>query len=146
MTYEIRQISDVGTSHPVVARLGPQTSDLSSWLDVDKTKRDQVVHLYATTLSQRLIECHKVRNTLYEKMVAAVEELPKQQGNQIRAVPHIIGLQKIVEGFLYDAKNYLRDLLTFFQILYDCKLKEASVFADLRGKGRGAFVKGVGWK
>src|SRR5260370_15338095 len=106
MTYEIRQISDVGTAHPVVARLGPQASDLSSWLDVDKTKRDQIVHLYITTLRQRLLECHKVRNTLNEKMFAAVEGLPeKQVGNQIQAVPYILGLQKIVEGFLYDAKN-----------------------------------------
>jgi aspartyl-tRNA(Asn)/glutamyl-tRNA(Gln) amidotransferase subunit B len=141
MTYEIRQISDVGTGHPVVARLGPQTSDLSSWLDVDKTKRDQLDHLYVMTLSQRLLECHKVRNILYEKMVAAVEGLPKQQGGRIRPVPHIIGLQKIVEGFLYDAKNYLRDLLTFFQILYDCELKEASAFANLRDDGESEIVK-----
>ena len=74
-------------------------------------------------------------------MNATVKDLPEQGDKRIRAVPHIIGLQKIAEGFLYDAKNYLRDLLAFFRILYDCKLNEASAFADLRGKGESEIVK-----
>jgi aspartyl-tRNA(Asn)/glutamyl-tRNA(Gln) amidotransferase subunit B len=135
MTYEIRKISDVGVGHPVVARLGPQTSELANWLNLDQAKKLQISHLYAVVLTQRLLECHKTRDLLVQRMLESVEKASKQHGNQVREVPHIIGLQKIVEGFLYDAKNYLRDLLALFQILYDCDLKEASAFADLKEKG-----------
>jgi aspartyl-tRNA(Asn)/glutamyl-tRNA(Gln) amidotransferase subunit B len=141
MTFEIRKISDVGVAHPVVARLGPQTSELINWLDIDKAKRDDIVHLYVSTLTQRLLECQEARDSLAKKMADAVEAQSEQQDARIREVPHIIGLQKIAEGFLYSAKNYLRDMLKLFEIVYDCKLRDASDFADLKETGESELVK-----
>jgi aspartyl-tRNA(Asn)/glutamyl-tRNA(Gln) amidotransferase subunit B len=83
-------------------------------------------------LTNRLLDCHKSRDLLAQKVR---EKLPKQQNSQIRELPHVIGLQGIVEGYLYDTKNYLRDLLRLFEIVYGCNLKEGSAFADLKGKG-----------
>jgi len=40
MSFEIQKISDVGTTHPVVARLGFQSSEIVRWLDVDEKSRD----------------------------------------------------------------------------------------------------------
>jgi len=60
---------------------------------------------------------------------------------RIREVPHIVGLQGIAEGFLYEAKNYLRDLLEIFAIAFGCKLRDASALADLKGEGDSALVK-----
>ncbi|HVO92324.1 MAG TPA: Asp-tRNA(Asn)/Glu-tRNA(Gln) amidotransferase subunit GatB, partial [Terriglobales bacterium] len=42
---------------------------------------------------------------------------------------------------LYDCKNYFRDLLGLFQIVYDCNLNEASAFADLKGEGESEIVE-----
>ena len=80
------------------------------------------------------------------KMVESVEKLPKQQDQRIREVPHVIDLEKIAEGFLYDAKNYLRDLLKLFQIVYDCNLKDASAFADMKQTGESEIVKWAEFK
>ncbi len=68
MIFEIRKLSDVGTSHPVVARLGLQAADLIKWLDVDEAKRDRLTELYLVTLTQRLLECHKARDNLVRLM------------------------------------------------------------------------------
>jgi aspartyl-tRNA(Asn)/glutamyl-tRNA(Gln) amidotransferase subunit B len=140
MAFEIKQISDVGAAHPVVARLGPQAAELINWLDIDKAKQEQISHLYVVTLTQRLVECFKAHDSLVQKMAGSVEKLPKEQNPQIRQVPQVIGLQKIAEGFLYDCKNFLRDLLGLFRIAYDCNLNEASAFAD-KGEGESEIVK-----
>ena len=62
MVFEIRKISNIGTSHPLVARLGAQTSELINWLDIDKAGHDAIGELYAITLQQRLLRCHEVRD------------------------------------------------------------------------------------
>jgi aspartyl-tRNA(Asn)/glutamyl-tRNA(Gln) amidotransferase subunit B len=141
MTFEVRQILDVGVGHPAVARLGPQTSELANWLEIDQAKKLQLAQLYSVTLTQRLVECHKVHDALAQKMIESIERLNEQNDDRVREVPQVMGLQKIVESFLYEAKNYLRDLLKFFEILYACDLNEASVFGDLPEKGQSKLSK-----
>ena len=78
MTFEIRKISGTGTSHPVVARLGPQTSELVNWIDLDRTRKDAVLDLYVNTLTQRLLRCHEIRDGLVQKMEDCVKNLSRQ--------------------------------------------------------------------
>jgi hypothetical protein len=139
--FEIRKINNVGVGHPVVARLGVQASDLIAWMDIEDAKRKEIASLYAITLTQRLLRCYQLRNDLAKLVNAAVEAVPPPQGDKrIREVPHVVGLQGVAEGFLYEAKNYLRDLLNLFRIAYDCKLTDASAFANLKGEGDSEIV------
>jgi hypothetical protein len=141
MAFEIRKISDVGVSHPVVARLGVQASDLITWMDIEDVKRKEIVELYARTLKERLLRCHQFRDDLVSRINSSIEtQQPPQNDNRIREVPHVIGLQGIAEGFLYEAKNYLRDLLNLFRIVYGCKLADASAFTNLKEDGDSELV------
>ena len=136
MTFEIRKISDVGTAHPVVARLGVQCTDLIKWIDIEESKRNELTELYVRTLTDRLLRCHQFRDDLVAKINSTVEaQRAVQRDKRIREVPHIVGLQGIAEGFLYEAKNYLRDLLNLFRIGYGCKLTDASAITNLKGNG-----------
>ena len=40
--FEFTVEANVGTQNPIVARLGPQSVDLIGWIDVDKSKRDDL--------------------------------------------------------------------------------------------------------
>jgi len=141
MAFEIRKILDVGVGHPVVARLGVQASDLIKWIDIDDAKRKEIAELYARTLTERLLRCHQFRDDLVNRANEAIETVqPPQNDKRIREVPHVIGLQGIAEGFLYEAKNYLRDLLNLFRIVYGCELTEASAFTNLKGDGDSEIV------
>jgi hypothetical protein len=64
---------------------------------------------------------------------AAAKEIPQQRDPRVRQIPHIIDLKGTAENFLYEAKNYLRDLLELLRIAYGCKLKNASDFAKDEG-------------
>jgi hypothetical protein len=64
---------------------------------------------------------------------AAAKEIPQQRDPRGRQIPHIIDLKGTAENFLYEAKNYLRDLLELLRIAYGCKLKNASDFAKDEG-------------
>jgi hypothetical protein len=143
MPFEIRKISDVGTTNPIVARLAVQTFDLVQWLKAESGQREEITHLYLNALKPRLIRCEKFKNELVTKIVECDRsiELQKLQDPRIRQVPHITELQGIAEGFLYEAKNFVRDLLGLFRIVYGCKLKNASDFADLKRQGESNLVK-----
>ena len=140
MAFEIRKISNVGTGHPVVARLGVQMTELIDWVDVDNGGRNSIVDLYVNILRPRLLRCYEIRDGLVQRMADSAEGLSKQNDPRVRVVPHVVDLQGIVEGFLYETKNYLRDLLKVFQIVYGCDLKDASAFADLNGSGDSDIV------
>jgi hypothetical protein len=141
MAFEIRKINNVGVGHPVVARLGVQASDLISWIDIEDAKRKEIAELFARTLTERLLRCHQFRNDLVNRANEAIEKVPPPQNDKrVREVPNVIGLQGIAEGFLYEAKNYLRDLLNLFRIGYGCELTDASAFANLKGDGDSEIV------
>jgi hypothetical protein len=141
MTFEIRKILDVGAGHPVVARLGKQISDLLNWAGFEKPKRDAIFSLYIHTLTSRLLRCYASRDEILRLRNESVSAVKNQSNQSMREVPQVVGLQALAEQFLYEAKNYLRDILVLFEIVYGCPLKNASAFADTKDKGDGDFVK-----
>jgi hypothetical protein len=74
-------------------------------------------------------------------MEAAVRGVCEEKDPRARNVPHVLRLEAIVEAFLYEAKNYLRDLLDLFKVLYGCTLRDASAFADMKEEGQSKLVK-----
>jgi hypothetical protein len=139
MVFEFHKVSNFGTTHPVVARLGIQSNDLVGFINVDELRRDAIKKFYFD-LMQRLLRCHEIRDGLMNGIREEVEKVTKQE-HQIREVPQVVGLQGVVEGFLYETKNFLRDLLGLFEIVFVQKFEDASAFADFKGKGDSKVVK-----
>lgn len=138
MPFEFRKISNVGASHPVMARLGVQSGQILKWLDAKEEVRDELVSLYALTLTERLLRCHEHRATLQSRLDESVAAIRPQKDPRVREAPHVPGLQSLAEDFLYEVKRFLRDLLKVFELLYGFKPQSgASDFADMRGQGSG---------
>lgn len=139
MNFIITKISNHGVSHPFVARLSVQTSELIQWADLSKEDQDAVSGLYMTTLQPRLLKCYdilcRLQQALSESVASAENEQKQQQDRRIRAMPHVVGLQGEVEPFLYETKNYLRDLLNLFRIFFGFNQIVASQFYDVKGNG-----------
>lgn len=144
MNWAIKTISNYGTSHPVVARLGLQTHELIRFSSLPQADQDAVVQLYLGTLQPRLLKCHDIFERLQKLTAKARAKARKQQSQargSVRFVPVVIGLDGEAESFLYEVKNYLRDLLHLFRIFFGFKDVEASKLYDAKGKGDSAIVK-----
>lgn len=139
MGFIITKISNHGVSHPFVARLSVQTSELIRWSDLPKQDQDAVNELYMTTLQPRLLKCFdictRLKQGLVESAASVAKEQAQQQDRRIRSMPHVVGLEGEVESFLYESKNYLRDLLNLFRIFFGFNKLAASQFYDVKGKG-----------
>lgn len=138
MNFVITKISNHGVSHPFVARLSVQTSELIKWADLPKEDQQAVTELYMTTLQPRLLKCFdilfRLRKAL-EESAARVASEHNQNDGRVRGMPHVVGLQGEVESFLYETKNYMRDLLTVLRIFFGFNKMAASQFYDVKGNG-----------
>src|SRR5690242_14986229 len=102
MTFEIRKISNYGCSHPVVARLAMQTSELIQFSDLSKEDQGQVNELYFHTLKPRLLKCHEAHGRLVTARESTINEMKRSQSNpRVKEVPNIIGLKGEAETYLY---------------------------------------------
>jgi len=131
-------------SHPVVARLGLQTHQIVRYSSLSKADQDAVVQLYLATLQPRLLKCEDIFERLQKLTGEAWEHARKQQRQakgSIAFLPVVIGLEGEAESFLYEVKNYLRDLLHLFRIVFGYKDVEASKLYDAKGNGDSAVVK-----
>ncbi|MER8857409.1 hypothetical protein NKI09_07095 [Mesorhizobium sp. M0757] len=135
--FRVQRISNIGSTHPVVARLGVQVSRLEQWIGLDEKPKQELVTLYAKTLTMRLLRCDELRGQIVERLegdIARVEKLTT-------SIPFVVGLDSLVESFLYDGKNFLRDLLNVTRIAFGCKLKDARAFADTNPALDGELTK-----
>ena len=137
MNFIITKISNHGVSHPFVARLSVQTSELIKWADLSKEDKQALSALYMTTLQSRLLKCYDILCRLRQALLesAASVENEHKQDERIRALPYVVGLEGEVESFLYETKNYLRDLLNLFRIFFGFNKIAASQFYDPKGNG-----------
>ncbi len=139
MTFEIKKTSNYGTRHPVYARLKVQTQELIQWADLTKDQRQDVLAVYFG-LADRLFKCHEIYERLAAALKATMEKFRPSADPRIKNVPHLIGLRGEVESFLYESKDYLRELLRIIDIFFDKKFDEARAFYDPTGKGNSDLV------
>ena len=96
------------------------------------------------TLKPRLLKCHdifgRLDKALMDSVVRAEGEQQNNKGN-IQALPSVIGLDGEVESFLYEVKNYLRDLLNLFRIVFGFAKIDAATLYDAKDQGDSAVVK-----
>lgn len=129
----IQRVSDYGTGHPYVARLMYQTMELLKWTTLPEKRKNEVAELYVG-LQNRLFKCAEVLGRLKDKFKAALEDAGKEDPNErVRRVPFLTGLDAEAETFLYEVKNYLRDLAKVFNLFYGTSFQQASDWFDPKG-------------
>ncbi len=138
----ICRVSNYGTSHPVVARLRVQSHELLQWADLPRDKREAVFTIY-DGLKNRLLKCDEC----YDRLKAALKET-REPGHVGFTGPHIqpylIGLENEAETFLYESKNYFRDLLGVINVFFGTDFHEARIFYTSSVKGDVKLSKWAG--
>jgi hypothetical protein len=126
MTFTFTRILDHGVSNPIVARLHLQTLQILEHCKIDEDVKQRVTKLYLNTLSRKLLRCWEIKERFRSQFNAAVEAYKTPKDSHF---PHILRLEEECHNFLYEIKNYIRDLLKVFNLLYGTNFKEASEFS-----------------
>jgi len=138
--FKLMKILNYGSSHPVVARILLQTHDLLRWADLSDEERNLVVAVY-DRLKDRLLKCHEAFNRLCKALNKTIEECEFQKDGSSKFAPYVMGLDGEVETILYEAKNYLRDLLRILKIYFNYECNEAAYLYDPKSKGTSPLVE-----
>lgn len=130
MQFQLKKISDHGTSNPMVARLSFQTQELVKFVYMTKDKKDEIFALFHGEIQPRLLECDDISKEILKEISDVYSQLKEkgfttQSNGRVIEVPHIIRLDQRIEQFLYSAKSALRDLAKIFNIFFDKKFTEA---------------------
>lgn len=123
MTFVIKKVSDHGTSNPIVARLGVQTSEIVKFFHLEKDKKDQILDAYFNHIKPRVIKCDEIAKSITEeseqiKADILDNKLSSQSNGRIIELPQIKELTSRSESFLYNAKLSLRDIAKIFHPLF----------------------------
>jgi hypothetical protein len=145
MAFVFQKVSNHGTANPIVARLSMQTAEIANWIGTDKQLQQRVTDLYIGSLQPRLLNCFDALAAIETKLSDSTQQVEqaRQKDPRLREIPYVEALDGHVQAFLVDAKSYLRDLISLFEIV-DGYLKvkngkpvanEGSDFADYSGAG-----------
>ncbi|MDO9082967.1 MAG: hypothetical protein Q7U56_06765, partial [Humidesulfovibrio sp.] len=140
MGYTISKISNYGCAHPVVARLVVQTQELLKWASLSEEERGAAFDIYYG-LKGRLIKCHETYDRLSAALKKSFDGYQPDQDSTIKFHPLIIGIDNELETFLYESKNFLRDLLGIVKIFFDTKFIDANVFYNTKTDCDGELIK-----
>ena len=128
MKWILQEISDIGTSNPIVARLLVQTCDLldSSLFNLTKEQTDEIKNILGMNVAKRLTACYKIFLKIEEeiKNINKIKFNERITSNSI-FLPSIKDLNHLCESFLYEAKSALRDLTKIFNVFYGKKFNGA---------------------
>jgi hypothetical protein len=130
MPFVFSKILDHGTSHPVVARMQVQVSDLLKNTNFNETTRE-VIFKASFDASLRLIRCGDIQNKILAECDKSEREHQPGNNPQAETMPHIVGLQLDAENFLYEAKNFLRDLTVIINAVFGTGFDQASQFGKV---------------
>jgi hypothetical protein len=133
MPFAIEKISDVGAQHPVYARLAVQMDLILKCTTFTITTRD-AISAALLSAAERLVNCWKIQESLAADCDTVERELPPSPGPHLQHLPHVIGLQHKAEAFLYESKNFMRSLLSVFNIAFGTNFSEPSGFFSTKGK------------
>jgi len=129
MSFTQSKIADRGTANPIVSRLTLQIFSILDQCNLPQQTRDGIKLIYMDSLRKKLLRCWEIvehYRTAFSKELEAYKQRPKN--TMIVAIPHVIGLEEECHNFLYEAKNFIRDTLRAFNLLYGTGFVEASEF------------------
>lgn len=130
MQFQLKKVSDHGTSNPIVARLSLQTQELVKFVDITNEKKDEIFALFHGEIQPRLLECDDILQQITKEVLEVSSQLKEkgfktQSKGRVIEVPYIIRLDQRIEQFLYSAKSALRDLAKIFDIFFNEKFTAA---------------------
>lgn len=137
--FTIKKVSNYGTVYPFIARLKVQPRELIQWAELSEPERGQVLVVYFE-VADRYIKCHEAAARLFSAVEVALKDIKPSSNARVMHVPYAIGVNAEVETFLYEAKNYLRDLLKVMNIFFGTSFIEASQFFDADWKSYDAVT------
>ena len=141
MPFQIKKVLEHGTANPIVARLSLQILEILKKCNASKDIQDKVGDLYMNSLQKKLLRCWEIEERFKKEFAAAFDKYkPAVATNAAVEVPQIARLEEECQNFLYEAKNYIRDLLNVVNCLYGTTFEEASEFSRAK-KGSQSLVE-----
>jgi hypothetical protein len=139
--FEFKKLASHGTSNPIVARLSLQSLQILEKCKVTKDVKDKVGGLYLDSLMKKLLRCWEIEDSFKKSLTeAAANYKTSAAPNAPVEIPQIERLEADCHNFLYEAKNYIRDVLYVANRLYGTSFSEASEFSKAR-KGRRSLIE-----
>ena len=115
-----------GVTNPIVARLTLQTLQILEKCNMSKELREQIAGLYVSSLVKQLLRCWEIEQRLRADFEKAVASYKPVLGASVVELPQIPRLEEECRNYLAEARNFLRELLQVFNLLYSTKFSEAS--------------------
>ena len=137
MPFEFKKVASHGASNPIVARLSLQNLQILEKCKVTKEVKDKVGGLYLNSLMKKLLRCWEIEDSFKKSFAeAAAKYKPPATPNAPVEIPQIERLEADCHNFLYEAKNYIRDVLYVVNKLYGTSFSQASEFSKARKGGK----------
>ena len=123
MGLQIQQISDYGTTNPVVARLSIQTKDLLQFYKLTKDDERQIFRIMFADVQPKIMTCFRIKERIVQEVHAEQKKIDEgrmeiQSGGRAYTLPSILDLRQDAEIFLYNGKSALRDFGNTFRVLF----------------------------
>ncbi|MGJ4941408.1 hypothetical protein ACQR1W_12615 [Bradyrhizobium sp. HKCCYLS1011] len=136
MLFEITKQSERGTPDSIVARLTVQPIEILNHTNLSAVDQAKFVQLSVSELLPRLQRCSEIEQRLRKEAGERRSQFkPPRRGDVSVEIPQIPNLKAECENFLYEAKNYLRDLLKLVNLLWGTQYEDASEWVQGK-KGR----------
>ncbi len=127
LPFVVAQKLDQGVTNPIVARLTLQNFVLLQNCAIAKDKTEEIQTIYLSELTPKLLRLCQVYEKLRTDVEAkAADHKPSGKGATSVVLPQVMLLEEECRNYLYEAKNFLRDLLKVFNLLFGTSFEEAS--------------------
>ncbi|MET3973018.1 hypothetical protein [Bradyrhizobium sp. S3.9.1] len=127
LPFVVVQKFDQGVTNPIVARLTLQNLEILQNCAIAKDKAEKIQSFYLNDLTPKLLRLSQIQEKLRaetEKLAASYK--PPGKGAVSVTLPQVMQLEEECRNYLYEAKNFLRDLLKVFNLLFGTSFEEAS--------------------
>lgn len=111
-----------------------QVSELLKNTSFNESAREAILKA-SFDASLRLIRCGDIQNKIMTECDKSEREYRPSKNPQAVTIPHIVGLQHDAESFLYEAKNFIRDITAIINGAFATAFDQASQFCNLRNTG-----------
>ena len=137
MPFILQTVLEHGTKNPIIARLSLQTHQILNQCNIEGETRDRIGEIYSNSLPRQLLRCWEIKSRYDREFDNALQvNRPSIEKGQAIQIPHISRLDEECHNFLYEAKNFIRDLLQVWNLLYGTGFSSASDFLPRKKKGQ----------
>lgn len=127
LPFVVAQKLDQGVTSPIVARLTLQNFELLKNCAIPKETAETIQAVYLNELTPKLLRCSQIHQKLRTDVEAkAASYKPPGKGATSVVLPQVMQLEEECRNYLYEAKNFLRDLLKIFNLLFGTTFEDGS--------------------